>query len=630
MKLLIFLILVIPSIVLAQRYPPTSASIPTYINEAALPVAASDGAVALTLDDYFLWAYDAGTATWIQIGGAGAALSLGALDSQAGTAKGADLVAGVLTMQSASGTEPGLINTTTQTIAGQKTFSTGLTGTLTGHATSDVATSSLGTTTETTSSVLTLGGWTDATVGSPTITVKQSSGSQSGYLSSTDWTTFNSKQSPLTLTNLTDAGTDGLAITNGTGSVIGSSPVTISQHVADTTNNGYLSSADWTTFNGKQAAGSYITALTGDGTASGPGSAALTLATVNSNTGSFGSSTAIPNFTVNGKGLITAAGTNVVIAPAGTLTGTTLASNLVTSSLTTVGTIGTGTWAGTTVAVNYGGTGQVTAAAAFNALSPITTTGDIIYSPSGATSQRLPIGSTGNVLTVSGGVPAWAPPALTLTAPKVTTYTSSTGTHTLTGSPLYIKVTCLGAGGGGTGGGTTGAGSGGGGGDTTWAVHSGATIVTAAGGSHGVVQGNGGAGGSATVGAPAVPLLSLGGNTGGGGQQNAISGSAYLNGGTGGGSIAPGAQPGGANAAGNSGAANSGAGGSGGGASNSATDWSGSGGGGGAYVQFIISSPSASYDYGVGAAGSAGAGGTGGQPGGAGGSGVVIVEEYYQ
>lgn len=78
--------------------------------------------------------------------------------------------------------------------------------------------------------------------------------------------------------------------------------------------------------------------LTGDVTGSGIGSFVTTLATVNTNIGSFGSSTAIPNFTVNAKGLITAAGTNVVIAPAGTLTGTTLASNVVTSSITTLGT----------------------------------------------------------------------------------------------------------------------------------------------------------------------------------------------------------------------------------------------------------------------------------------------------
>lgn len=119
---------------------------------------------------------------------------------------------------------------------------------------------------------------------------------------------------------------------------------------------GYVSgvtSAIQTQLNGKQASGNYITALTGDATASGPGSATITLATVNSNVGSFGSSTAIPNFTVNAKGLITAAGTSAVVAPAGTLTGTTLASNVVTSSLTAVGTIATGIWQGTAIGNSY-------------------------------------------------------------------------------------------------------------------------------------------------------------------------------------------------------------------------------------------------------------------------------------
>jgi hypothetical protein len=104
-----------------------------------------------------------------------------------------------------------------------------------------------------------------------------------------------------------------------------------------------------------------ITALTGDVSATGPGSATATLATVNTNVGSFGSSTAIPNFTVNGKGLLTAAGSNAVVAPAGTLTGTALASNVVSSSLTSVGTIGTGIWHGTAIGYQYGGSGQITA-----------------------------------------------------------------------------------------------------------------------------------------------------------------------------------------------------------------------------------------------------------------------------
>lgn len=69
-----------------------------------------------------------------------------------------------------------------------------------------------------------------------------------GYLSSTDWNTFNGKQSTLTLGNLTDAGTDGITVTGGTGAVVGSG-TSLSQHVSDSTHNGYLSSADWVRFN---------------------------------------------------------------------------------------------------------------------------------------------------------------------------------------------------------------------------------------------------------------------------------------------------------------------------------------------------------------------------------------------
>ena len=62
-----------------------------------------------------------------------------------------------------------------------------------------------------------------------------------------------------------------------------------------------------------------------------------------------------------------------------------------------------------------GGTNASTAAAAFNNLSPMTTTGDITYEASASTAARLPIGSTGQVLTVVGGIPAWAATASTLT-----------------------------------------------------------------------------------------------------------------------------------------------------------------------------------------------------------------------
>jgi hypothetical protein len=67
--------------------------------------------------------------------------------------------------------------------------------------------------TEATSSVLTITGGTGAVIGSGTsIQVKQSSGSVSGYLSSTDWTTFNNKVTSIT-------GTTNQVIVGGTTTV---------------------------------------------------------------------------------------------------------------------------------------------------------------------------------------------------------------------------------------------------------------------------------------------------------------------------------------------------------------------------------------------------------------------------
>jgi trimeric autotransporter adhesin len=59
------------------------------------------------------------------------------------------------------------------------------------------------------------------------------------------------------------------------------------------------------------------------------------------------------------------------------------------TSITTLGTVATGTWSATAIGVTKGGTGATTAAAGFNALSPITTTGDIIYGSAANTSSRL-------------------------------------------------------------------------------------------------------------------------------------------------------------------------------------------------------------------------------------------------
>jgi hypothetical protein len=58
-------------------------------------------------------------------------------------------------------------------------------------------------------------------------------------------------------------------------------------------------------------------------------------------------------FALSGNATMTAGGVVTVTAPAGTLTGTTLKSTVVTSSLTAVGTIATGVWNGTKVASAY-------------------------------------------------------------------------------------------------------------------------------------------------------------------------------------------------------------------------------------------------------------------------------------
>jgi len=60
-----------------------------------------------------------------------------------------------------------------------------------------------------------------------------------------------------------------------------------------------------------------------------------------------------------------------------------------------------------TVAIGNGGTGQTTASAGFNALSPLTTAGDILYGGTSGAGTRLGIGTSGQVLTVVSGLPAW-------------------------------------------------------------------------------------------------------------------------------------------------------------------------------------------------------------------------------
>lgn|GEM_PF-3186086 len=236
----------------------------------------------------------------------------------------------------------------------------------------------------------------------------------------------------------------------------------------------------------------------------------------------------------------------------------------------------------------------------------------------------LPVsaGSAGQYMSNSGsGVAAWT----SFTPPKVTRYTTggASGTHSFTGSPLYVKIILAGGGGGGGGAGS-GAGAGGNGGNSTFDTN------TAAGGTGGGAAGSdGGPGGAATLGSGYAGIAIHGGR----GVTN-VPGGTGVN--------APGA-PGGANAlggagqtlnttsgAGQAGEDNTGAGGGGGEGGTGVAP--GSGGGAGAYMNIIVSGAtlsalSGSASYAVGAAGSAGAGAA---VGGAGGSGYLEVTEFYQ
>jgi trimeric autotransporter adhesin len=117
----------------------------------------------------------------------------------------------------------------------------------------------------------------------------------------------------------------------------------------------------------------------------------------------------------------------------------------------------TGTLSSTSaLPIASGGTGATTATAAFDALNPMTTTGDIIYESTPSVAARLPIGSTGQVLTVAGGLPSWAAAAGGQIQTQVFT---APGTWTKPSSTTQVRVTVFGGGGGGSGGAT---GSGGG------------------------------------------------------------------------------------------------------------------------------------------------------------------------
>jgi trimeric autotransporter adhesin len=119
-----------------------------------------------------------------------------------------------------------------------------------------------------------------------------------------------------------------------------------------------------------------------------------------------------PNFTITSNDQYV--GTVTSVSGTGTVNGISLSGTVTSSGSLTLG----GTLSGVDLATQVtgtlpilnGGTGQTTAGAAFNALSPITTAGDLILGNGVNSATRLPIGANTYVLTSNGTTATWALP----------------------------------------------------------------------------------------------------------------------------------------------------------------------------------------------------------------------------
>ena len=292
----------------------------------------------------------------------------------------------------------------------------------------------------------------------PAISMAAATGSVNGYLTSTDWTTFNNKGSG-TVTAVSVASANGFAGTSSGGATPALTLTTSVTGVLKGNGAAISAATSGTDYSaGTSALGTGILKST---TSTG----ALTIAvaadfpTLNQDTtGTAAKANALNSATtvVNVSSSSAPSAGQVLTATSGTAaTWQTPASGGVTTfSAGTTGftpssaTSGAVTLAGTLALAN-GGTGQTTANAAYNALSPMTTTGDIEYRNGSSVAARLPIGTTGQVLTVASGVPSWA----TAAGSNITTlglyensatisanYTIGTGNNAMSAGPITVST----------------------------------------------------------------------------------------------------------------------------------------------------------------------------------------------
>ena len=235
-------------------------------------------------------------------------------------------------------------------------------------------------------------------------------------------------------------------------SVTGTAPVVssggntpaISMAAANTTTNGYLTSTDWNTFNGKSNTTGTVTSVsaTVPSFLSVSGSPITTSGTLAISL----SGTALPVLN-GGTGVTTSTGTgSVVLSASPTFTGTALFANIDTTTVTAQG---------------FG----------VRVRQSATSDAKLQFTNNAANTQLAVISHDGSNLTIASSVGntivgtlqfADGSTQISNAVPQITVYTSGSGTYTVPTNAKYITVRMVG--GGGAGGGSTGTTAGGGGG----------------------------------------------------------------------------------------------------------------------------------------------------------------------
>lgn len=392
-------------------------------------------------------------------------LAIGTYDSQSGVANGGVISGNSLYFQSATGSVPGMLSTGTQTVAGAKTFSNGVTATVTGTASGNT------TYTANNHGVVVSGSTNAMTVLAPDSSTAKafvSGGSSAdpswatlGVAGGGSGITSGTSGGVLAFTGTTTVASSGLLAQNGVllGGGAGVAPSSLSTDSSTTkalVSGGTNTAPSWATLS-VGGGGTGLTAGTSGGVPYYSSTSAITssglLATqgVMLGGGSGGSPTTLTTDSSTAKALVSG-GTNTapswatlgvggggtgltagtsggvpyysstsaitssgLLATKGVMLGggsgatpTTLATDSSTSKVLISGGTNTApTWG--TVAIAGGGTGAVSQSAGFDALSPMTTGGDIIYGGASGTGTRLANGTAAQVLTSNGTTvaPSW-------------------------------------------------------------------------------------------------------------------------------------------------------------------------------------------------------------------------------